>query len=99
MKRYSWSAIAPMPFAFNSAIDSAPSRFATWNNGSNGGTADALLQTSPLIEDRCLVLNGDDLYHRHDLQAPVEASDRDPGNAGTRSPKPSGRDHRRGPSG
>ena len=33
------------------------------------GTADALLQTSPLIEDRCLVLNGDDLYHRHDLQA------------------------------
>ncbi len=33
------------------------------------GTADALLQASPLIEDRCLVLNGDDLYHRHDLQA------------------------------
>ncbi len=33
------------------------------------GTADALLQASRLIEDRCLVLNGDDLYHRHDLQA------------------------------
>lgn len=33
------------------------------------GTADALIQASPLIEDRCLVLNGDDLYHRHDLQA------------------------------
>ena len=33
------------------------------------GTADALLQAAPLIEDRCLVLNGDDLYHRHDLQA------------------------------
>ena len=33
------------------------------------GTADALLQASPLVEDRCLVLNGDDLYHRHDLQA------------------------------
>ena len=33
------------------------------------GTADALLQAVPLIEDRCLVLNGDDLYHRHDLRA------------------------------
>ena len=33
------------------------------------GTADALLKAAPLIEDRCLVLNGDDLYHRHDLQA------------------------------
>ncbi len=33
------------------------------------GTADALLQASPLIKDRCLVLNGDDLYHRYDLQA------------------------------
>ncbi|MGH9461913.1 MAG: sugar phosphate nucleotidyltransferase, partial [Vicinamibacteria bacterium] len=33
------------------------------------GTADALLQAAPLVEDRCLVLNGDDLYHRHDLQA------------------------------
>jgi bifunctional UDP-N-acetylglucosamine pyrophosphorylase/glucosamine-1-phosphate N-acetyltransferase len=33
------------------------------------GTADALRQASPLIKDRCLVLNGDDLYHRHDLQA------------------------------
>ena len=33
------------------------------------GTADALLQAAPLVEDRCLVLNGDDLYHRHDLRA------------------------------
>jgi len=33
------------------------------------GTADALLQAAPLIKDRCLVLNGDDLYHRHDLEA------------------------------
>src|SRR3989304_2758113 len=33
------------------------------------GTADALCQATPLIKERCLVLNGDDLYHRHDLQA------------------------------
>ena len=33
------------------------------------GTAHALLEATSLIEDRCLVLNGDDLYHRHDLRA------------------------------
>jgi UDP-N-acetylglucosamine diphosphorylase / glucose-1-phosphate thymidylyltransferase / UDP-N-acetylgalactosamine diphosphorylase / glucosamine-1-phosphate N-acetyltransferase / galactosamine-1-phosphate N-acetyltransferase len=33
------------------------------------GTADALLQAAPWVKDRCLVLNGDDLYHRHDLEA------------------------------
>jgi len=33
------------------------------------GTADAVLQAIPRIEDRCLVLNGDDLYHHHDLTA------------------------------
>jgi bifunctional UDP-N-acetylglucosamine pyrophosphorylase/glucosamine-1-phosphate N-acetyltransferase len=35
------------------------------------GTADALQKATPLIRDRCLVLNGDDLYHRHDLEALV----------------------------
>ena len=33
------------------------------------GTADALREAAPRIRDRCLVLNGDDLYHRSDLQA------------------------------
>ncbi|MFQ5789473.1 MAG: sugar phosphate nucleotidyltransferase [Acidobacteriota bacterium] len=32
------------------------------------GTADALRQAAPLVRDRCLVMNGDDLYHRKDLE-------------------------------
>ncbi len=32
------------------------------------GTADALLAARPHVKGRCLVLNGDDFYHRDDLQ-------------------------------
>ena len=33
------------------------------------GTADALARARPLIRERALILNGDDLYHAHDLKA------------------------------
>jgi bifunctional UDP-N-acetylglucosamine pyrophosphorylase/glucosamine-1-phosphate N-acetyltransferase len=36
------------------------------------GTADALLAARPYIESRCLVLNGDDFYHRDDLRGLLE---------------------------
>lgn len=33
------------------------------------GTADALRRAAPLIHERCLILNGDDLYHAQDLRS------------------------------
>jgi bifunctional UDP-N-acetylglucosamine pyrophosphorylase/glucosamine-1-phosphate N-acetyltransferase len=52
---------------FGSRFRSLPLRYLVQRD--QRGTADALLQAAPLVEDRCLVLNGDDLYHRHDLRA------------------------------